>query len=261
MRSLAIGATGMMAQQMNVDNISNNIANMTTTGYKRSRVEFKDLMYQHIDRPGSVSSASGTIVPTGLSLGLGVRPAATYRIQEQGTLEQTTNDLDLAISGRGFFQIELPNGETAYTRAGAFSTNADGEIVTSEGYRLLPGFTVPADTLYVEVSTEGQISVKQPATTTMTQIGQLEIVDFVNPAGLEATGDTMFLETDASGQPTAANPGTDNLGIVRQGMLEQSNVDSVKEITLLITAQRAYEMNSNVISTSDEMMDAVNQLR
>jgi flagellar basal-body rod protein FlgG len=261
MRSLAIGATGMMAQQMNVDNISNNIANMTTTGYKRSRVEFKDLMYQHIDRPGSVSSASGTIVPTGLSLGLGVRPAATYRIQEQGTLEQTTNDLDLAISGRGFFQIELPNGETAYTRAGAFSTNADGEIVTSEGYRLLPGFTVPADALYVEVSTEGQVSVKQPATTTMTQIGQLEIVDFINPAGLEATGDTMFLETDASGQPTAANPGTDNLGIVRQGMLEQSNVDSVKEITLLITAQRAYEMNSNVISTSDEMMDAVNQLR
>jgi flagellar basal-body rod protein FlgG len=261
MRSLAIGATGMMAQQMNVDNISNNIANMTTTGYKRSRVEFKDLMYQHIDRPGSVSSASGTIVPTGLSLGLGVRPAATYRIQEQGPLEQTSNDLDLAISGRGFFQIELPNGETAYTRAGAFSTNADGEIVTSEGYRLLPGFTVPADALYVEVSTEGQVSVKQPATTTMTQIGQLEIVDFINPAGLEATGDTMFLETDASGQPTAANPGTDNLGIVRQGMLEQSNVDSVKEITLLITAQRAYEMNSNVISTSDEMMDAVNQLR
>lgn len=261
MRSLAIGATGMMAQQMNVDNISNNIANMTTTGYKRSRLEFKDLMYQHIDRPGSISSASGTIVPTGLSLGLGVRPAATYRIQEQGTLEQTTNDLDLAISGRGFFQIELPNGETAYSRAGAFSTNADGEIVTSEGYRLLPGFTVPADTLFVEVSTEGQISVKQPATTTMTVIGQLEIVDFVNPAGLEATGDTMFLQTDASGQPIAANPGTDNLGIVRQGMLEQSNVDSVKEITLLITAQRAYEMNSNVISTSDEMMDAVNQLR
>lgn len=261
MRSLAIGATGMMAQQMNVDNISNNIANMTTTGYKKSRLEFKDLMYQHIDRPGSVSSASGTIVPTGLSLGLGVRPAATYRIQEQGTLEQTTNDLDLAISGRGFFQVELPNGDTAYTRAGAFSTNADGEIVTSEGYRLLPGFTVPADTMYVEVSTEGQVSVKQPASTTMTQIGQLEIVDFVNPAGLEATGDTMFLETDASGQPIAANPGTDNLGIVRQGMLEQSNVDSVKEITLLITAQRAYEMNSNVISTSDEMMDAVNQLR
>jgi flagellar basal-body rod protein FlgG len=261
MRSLAIGSTGMLAQQMNVDNISNNIANMTTTGYKRSRLEFKDLMYQHIDRPGSVSSSSGTIVPTGLSLGLGVRPAATYRIQEQGTLEQTTNELDLAISGRGFFQIELPSGETAYTRGGAFQTNADGEIVTAEGYRLLPGFTIPTDALYVEVSTEGQVAVKQPNSTSMTQIGQLEIVDFVNSAGLEATGDTMFLETDASGQPIAANPGTDTLGTVRQGMLEQSNVDSVKEITLLISAQRAYEMNSNIISTSDEMMDAVNQLR
>jgi flagellar basal-body rod protein FlgG len=261
MRALAIGATGMMAQQMNVDNISNNIANMTTTGYKRSRVEFKDLMYQHIDRPGSTSSTSGTIVPTGLSLGLGVRPAATYRLQEQGTIEQTGNDLDLAISGRGFFQIELPNGETAYTRAGSFQTNGDGEIVTSEGYRLLPGFTVPADTLYVEVSAEGQVSVKLPAQTAMQEIGQLELVDFINPAGLEATGDTMFLETEASGQPVTANPGTDNIGIVRQGMLEQSNVDSVKEITLLITAQRAYEMNSNVISTADEMMDTVNQLR
>lgn len=261
MRSLAIGSTGMMAQQMNVDNISNNIANMTTTGYKRSRLEFKDLMYQQIDRPGSTSSSTGSIVPTGLSLGLGVRPAATYRIQEQGTLEQTDNDYDLAINGRGFFQIELPSGETAYTRAGSFQTNQNGEIVTSEGYRLLPGFTVPADALYIEVNTEGLISAKLPQQTAMQQIGQLEIVNFVNPAGLEATGDTMFLETEASGQAIAGNPGTDNLGTVRQGMLEQSNVDSVKEITLLITAQRAYEMNSNVIKTSDEMMDAINQLR
>ena len=261
MRSLAIGATGMLAQQMNVDSISNNIANMTTTGYKRSRIEFKDLMYQHIDRPGATSSTSGTIVPTGLSLGLGVRPAATYRIQEQGTLEQTDNDLDWSISGRGFFQVELPNGDTAYTRSGAFQTNADGEIVTSEGYRVLPGFTVPSDALYVEVNTEGSVSVKMPQQTAMQDIGQLEIVNFVNPAGLEATGDTMFLETAASGQAIAANPGTDNLGTIRQGMLEQSNVDSVKEITLLISAQRAYEMNSNIISTSDEMMDTVNQLR
>ncbi len=261
MRSLAIGATGMLAQQMNVDSISNNIANMTTTGYKRSRIEFKDLMYQQIDRPGSTSSSAGTIVPTGLSLGLGVRPAATYRIQEQGTLEQTDNDLDWSISGRGFFQVELPNGDTAYTRAGAFQTNANGEIVTSEGYKVLPGFTVPTDALYIEVNSEGAVSVKLPQQTAMQNIGQLEIVDFVNPAGLEATGDTMFLETEASGQAIAANPGTDNLGTIRQGMLEQSNVDSVKEITLLISAQRAYEMNSNVIKTSDEMMNTVNQLR
>ncbi len=261
MRALSIGATGMLAQQMNVDSISNNIANMTTTGYKRSHLEFKDLMYQHIDRPGSTSSNTGTIVPTGLSFGLGVRPAATYRVHEQGTMEQTGNDLDWSISGRGFFQVELPNGDTAYTRAGAFQTNADGEIVTSEGYRVLPGFTVPSDALYVEINTLGGVSVKLPQQTAMQSIGQLEIVDFVNPAGLEATGDTMFLETEASGQPIAANPGTDNLGVIRHGMLEQSNVDSVKEITLLITAQRAYEMNSNVIKTSDEMMDTVNQLR
>ena len=261
MRSLAIGATGMQAQQMNVDSISNNIANMTTTGYQRTRLEFKDLMYQQIDRPGSTSSTTGTIVPTGLSFGLGVRPAATYRIQEQGTLTQTDNDLDLAINGRGYFQIEMPNGDTAYTRAGSFQTNANGEIVTSEGYRLLPGFTVPSNALYVEVNTVGQVSVKLPQQTAMQQIGQLEIANFVNPAGLEATGDTMFLETEASGQAITANPGTDNLGVVRQGMLEQSNVDSVKEITLLISAQRAYEMNSNVIKTSDQMMDTVNQLR
>lgn len=261
MRSLAIGATGMQAQQMNVDSISNNIANMTTTGYQRTRLEFKDLMYQQIDRPGSTSSTTGTIVPTGLSFGLGVRPAATYRVQEQGTLTQTDNNLDLAINGRGYFQIEMPNGDTAYTRAGSFQTNANGEIVTSEGYRLLPGFTVPSNALYVEVNTVGQVSVKLPQQTAMQQIGQLEIANFVNPAGLEATGDTMFLETEASGQAITANPGTDNLGVVRQGMLEQSNVDSVKEITLLISAQRAYEMNSNVIKTSDEMMDTVNQLR
>ncbi|MFA7276541.1 MAG: flagellar basal-body rod protein FlgG [Pseudobdellovibrionaceae bacterium] len=261
MRSLDIGATGMLGQQMNVDTISNNIANMTTTGYKRQRLEFQDLMYQHILRPGSTSSASGTIVPTGLSLGLGVRPAATYRIQEQGTLQQTDNDLDLSVSGLGFFQVELPNGDTAYTRAGSFQLNQDGEIVTSNGYRLIPGITVPTDAIYVEVNTEGEVFAKMPQQTSLQSLGQLEIANFVNPAGLEATGDTMFLETDASGQAITGIPGADNFGIIRQGMLEQSNVDSVKEITLLISAQRAYEMNSNVISTSDEMLDTVNQLR
>jgi flagellar basal-body rod protein FlgG len=211
----------MMAQQMNVDNISNNIANMTTTGYKRSRLEFKDLMYQHIDRPGSVSSASGTLVPTGLSLGAWVfalpLPTASKNREHWNRPPMIWIWQSVGVAS---FQIELPNGETAYTRAGAFQTNADGEIVTSEGYRLLPGFTVPADTLYVEVSTEGQISVKQPATTTMTVIGQLEIVDFVNPAGLEATGDTMFLETDASGQADCCQPwNRQPRDIVRQGML------------------------------------------
>lgn len=261
MRSLDIGATGMLAQQMNVDTISNNIANMTTTGFKRQRLEFQDLMYQHLARPGATSSTAGTTVPSGLSLGLGVRPSATYRIHEQGTLQITDNDLDLAISGRGFFQIELPNGDTAYTRAGGFQLNQDGEIVTSEGYRLLPGLTVPPDALFVEVNTEGEVLVQLPQQVAMQNLGQIELANFVNPTGLEAIGDTMFMETEASGAATVGAPGSDNLGTIKQHLLEQSNVDSVKEITLLITAQRAYEMNSNVISTSDEMMDTVNQLR
>lgn len=261
MRSLDIGATGMLAQQMNVDMISNNIANMTTTGFKRQRMEFKDLIYQHITRPGATSSADGTTVPSGLSLGLGVRPAATYRIHEQGTIQITNNDLDLAISGRGFFQIELPNGDTAYTRAGSFQVNQDGEIVTSEGYRLLPGITVPQDALSIEVNEEGQVSAKMPQQVAMQDLGQIELANFVNSAGLEAIGDTMFLETPSSGQALVGTPASENFGSIRQAMLEQSNVDSVKEITNLITAQRAYEMNSNVIRTSDQMMESVNQLR
>lgn len=261
MRSLDIGATGMLAQQMNVDNISNNIANMTTTGFKRQRIEFQDLMYQHLDRPGSTSSAAGNVVPAGLSLGLGVRPAATYRIHEQGTLQITDNDLDIAINGRGMFQIELPNGDTAYTRAGAFSKNQDGELVTSEGYRLLPGITIPDDATGVEVNLEGEVLAQIPGQTALQNLGQIQLANFVNFAGLEATGDNLFLETEASGAPIVGNPGEENFGSLRQGLLEQSNVDAVKEITLLISAQRAYEMNSNVISTSDEMMDTVNQLR
>lgn len=261
MRSLDIGATGMLAQQMNVDMISNNIANMTTTGFKRQRMEFKDLIYQHITRPGATSSADGTTVPSGLSLGLGVRPAATYRIHEQGTIQITNNDLDLAINGRGFFQIELPNGDTAYTRAGSFQVNQDGEIVTSEGYRLLPGITVPEDALSIEVNEEGQVSAKMPQQVAMQDLGQIELATFINGAGLEAIGDTMFLETPASGQALVGTPASENFGSLRQSMLEQSNVDSVKEITNLITAQRAYEMNSNVIRTSDQMMESVNQLR
>ncbi len=261
MRSLDIGATGMLAQQMNVDNISNNIANMTTTGFKRQRLDFQDLIYQHLDRPGSTSSAAGNVVPNGLSLGLGVRPAQTYRIHEQGTLQITDNDLDLAINGRGFFQIEMPNGDTAYTRAGNFSRNQDGEIVTAEGFRLMPGITIPADSLGIEVNLEGEVLSKQPNQTALQNLGQIQLATFVNSSGLEAQGDNLFLETEASGAAQIGNPNEENFGQLRQGLLEQSNVDAVKEITLLITAQRAYEMNSNVISTSDEMMEAVNQLR
>ncbi len=261
MRSLDIGATGMLAQQMNVDNISNNIANMTTTGFKRQRLDFQDLIYQHLDRPGSTSSAAGNVVPNGLSLGLGVRPAQTYRVNEQGTLQITDNDLDLAINGRGFFQIEMPNGDTAYTRAGNFTKNQDGELVTAEGYRVMPGITIPADSLGIEVNLEGEVLSKQPNQTAMQNLGQIQLASFVNPAGLEAQGDNLFLETDASGAPVVGNPNEENFGQLRQGLLEQSNVDAVKEITLLISAQRAYEMNSNVISTSDEMLSTITQMR
>jgi flagellar basal-body rod protein FlgG len=261
MRSLDIGATGMLAQQMNVDTISNNIANMTTTGFKRQRLEFQDLIYQHLDRPGTQTSTNGNIAPSGISLGLGVRPAATYRIHEQGTLQITDNDLDVSINGRGFFQIELPNGDTAYTRAGSFGRNGDGEIVTSEGYRVNPNITIPTDAISVQINGEGEVFATLPNQVAPQNLGQIQLANFVNPAGLEAMGDNLFLETEASGAATVGNPGSDNFGALRQGLLEQSNVDSVKEITLLITAQRAYELNSNIIKTSDEMMDTVNRLR
>ncbi len=261
MRSLDIGASGMLAQQMNVDTISNNIANMTTTGFKRQRLEFADLMYQHLSRPGSQASANGDTVPSGISLGLGVRPAATYRIHEQGTIQITDGDLDIAINGKGFLQVELPNGDTAYTRAGSLQRNQNGEIVTNEGYRITPSISIPDDAIAVEINAEGEVFASIQGQTAPSNLGQIQLANFVNPSGLEATGDNLFLETDASGAPTIGNPGDDNLGTLRQGMLESSNVDSVKEVTNLITAQRAYEMNSKVISTSDEMMQSVSQLR
>lgn len=261
MRSLGIGATGMLAQQMNVDTISNNIANMTTTGFKRQRMEFADLMYQHLNRPGSQASANGDTVPSGISLGLGVRPAATYRIHEQGSIQITDGDLDVAISGRGFFQVEMPDGTTGYTRAGSLQRNQNGDIVTNEGYRISPSITIPADAVMVEINPEGEVFAKITGQTNMQNLGQLQLADFVNPAGLEATGDNLYLETDASGAPVTGNPNSENFGKVMQGMLESSNVDAVKEITNLISAQRAYEMNSNVISTSDEMLQSVNQLK
>ena len=261
MRSLDIGATGMLAQQMNVDVISNNIANMTTTGFKRQRIEFQDLIYQNVTRPGATSSAANTVVPSGLQLGLGVKPAATYRIHTQGSVQITDSELDLAIDGQGFYQIELPSGETAYTRAGSFQLNENGEIVTMQGYRVEPGITVPDDAINLDINGEGQVFVSLPQQVEMQLLGQIELVNFINPAGLEAIGDTLFLETTASGTPVAGNPGEENFGRIVQGALEQSNVDVVKEITNMITAQRAYEMNSQVISTSDEMMGTTTQMR
>ncbi|GJL84370.1 MAG: flagellar basal-body rod protein FlgG [Micavibrio sp.] len=261
MRSLDIGATGMLAQQMNVDVISNNIANMTTTGFKRRRAAFQDLIYQNIDRPGSTSSDVGTIVPSGIQLGLGVRPAAVYRLHEQGAIRITENPLDLAITGDGFFQIQMPNGETAYTRDGTFQVNENGELVTTQGFLVDPGITIPDDAVDIDISEEGEVLVNIQGQTATQNLGQIQLSTFINPAGLDAIGDNLLLETDASGSPTTGNPGQDQFGRVRQAALEQSNVNVVEEITLLITAQRSYEMNSSVISTTDEMMQTVTQLR
>ncbi|MCF8496359.1 MAG: flagellar basal-body rod protein FlgG [Alphaproteobacteria bacterium] len=261
MRSLDIGATGMLAQQMNVDVISNNIANMTTTGYKRQRAAFQDLIYQNLDRPGSTSSDSGTVVPSGIQLGLGVRTGSVTREHAQGAIKITENPLDLAITGEGYFQIQLPSGETAYTRDGTFRVNENGEIVTVQGYAVEPGITIPADATTIDINGEGQVLVKVSGQIASQNVGQLQIAGFINPAGLEAIGDNLFLETDASGSATTGNPGQDEFGALRQGALEQSNVNVVEEITNLISAQRSYEMNSNVISTSDEMLQTVSQLR
>jgi flagellar basal-body rod protein FlgG len=260
-RSLDIGATGMLAQQMNVDVISNNIANMTTTGFKRQRAEFHDMIYQNKQRPGSTSSDVGTIVPSGMQFGLGVGLGSIYRLQEQGTIKVTENPLDLAITGKGFFQITLPDGTTAYTRSGVLQTNDSGQIVTAQGYQVQPGITIPADALSITVNQAGEVLVSLPGQVATQNVGQFQLANFINPAGLEAIGDTMFLETDASGTAVTGVPDTDVFGEIRQGALENSNVNVVEEITNLIAAQRAYEMNSNVITTSDEMLQTATQLR
>lgn len=261
MLSLDIGATGMLAQQLHVDVISNNIANMTTAGYKRQRPEFADLIYQNQKRPGATSSDIGTLVPSGIQIGLGVKPVSVYRIMEQGSFEVTTNELDLAIAGRGYFQVQMPDGSTGYTRAGNFGVNADGDLVTAQGYLLEPNINIPEDTTDIVVNQAGEVLVELPGQTALANQGQIQLAIFANEGGLEATGDNLFLETESSGTPTTGNPMDEAYGRIEQGIIENSNVDVVEEITRLITAQRAYEMNSKVIQTSDEMMGTVSQLR
>ncbi|MFC7332232.1 flagellar basal-body rod protein FlgG [Rhodocista pekingensis] len=261
MRSLSIGATGMLAQQLNVEVISNNIANMTTTGFKRQRAEFQDLLYQNMRRVGSTSSDAGTVVPSGVQIGAGVKTAAVYRINEQGNISVTGNALDLAINGQGYFQVELPDGQTAYTRAGSFQLNAEGTIVTADGYQLQPGLVVPENAVDITVNPNGEVLVKLDGQTQPANIGQIQLATFPNPAGLEAIGDNLLLESPASGNVIAGNPGAPGFGRVIQQALETSNVNIVSEITNLITAQRAYEMNSRVISTSDQMMQSISQMR
>jgi flagellar basal-body rod protein FlgG len=261
MRSLDIAGTGMQAQNTNVEVISNNIANLSTTGYKRRRAEFQDLMYQNLRRVGSNSSDTGSLVPSGAQVGLGVKTAAIYPINEQGTLQQTSNTLDMAIQGHGYFQVTLPDGNTAYTRDGTFGLAADGTIVTADGYTVQPGLQIPAAATGVTINPNGQVQVTLQGQTAPTTIGQLQIAIFPNAAGLDAQGGNLHVQTSASGAPVAGNPGTTGFGSVMQGFVESSNVNIVSEITNLISAQRAYEMNSKVITASDEMMSTLNNLR
>jgi len=261
MRSLDIAGTGMQAQQTNVEVISNNMANMTTTGFKRRRTEFQDLIYQNLRRVGSDSSDSGTVVPSGAQVGLGVRTAAIYRINEQGNLQQTSNTLDMAIQGNGYFQVTLPTGETAYTRDGTFALAADGTIVTADGYTVQPGLQIPSAATGVTINTSGQVQVTLQGQTAPQTVGQIQPAVFPNEAGLDAQGGNLFMQTAASGAPVTGNPASAGFGSVMQGFIETSNVNVVAEITDLITAQRAYEMNSKVITTSDEMMSTLTNLR
>jgi len=251
----------MAAQQLNVEVISNNIANMNTVGFKRQRAEFQDLLYQTLERPGAQSSDQGTVVPTGVQVGAGVKAGSTYRITEQGSVTQTGNKLDLAIQGRGYLQVLMPSGEIAYTRAGNLSTNDQGQIVTEDGYQVQPAITIPSDATDISISKSGQIQVVQAGSTTPNIVGQLELASFLNEAGLDPIGDNLFLQSGSSGAPTTGVPGSTGFGTVLQGYTEASNVDPVSEITALIVAQRAYEMNSKVISSADQMLAAANQLK
>ena len=261
MRSLSIGATGMLAQQLNVEVISHNIANMNTTGFKRRRVEFQDLLYQNYRQVGADSSDQGTRGPVGVQVGLGVKAAGVYRIAELGNMTQTKNSLDVAINGIGYFQVALPTGETAYTRSGSFQLSSQGHIVTVDGYTVQPGITVPAGTVSVTINSSGQVLATVDGQTDLNNVGQIQLATFTNEAGLRAVGDNLLMQTAASGGPQVGNASAAGYGQLQQGFLESSNVNVVEEITNLITAQRAYEMNSKVIETSDQMMSVVSKIR
>ena len=260
MRALSIASTGMLAQQTNVEVIANNLANMNTTGFKQQRAEFQDLLYQNIQSPGASTSDSGTLAPNGIQLGAGVRTAAVYRITTQGDLKSTGNSYDVAIQGPGFFRVQRPDGTDSYTRAGNFGLSPQGQIVTQDGYVVSPGIAVPANALSVSINAQGQVAATVPGQTTPTTVGQLELTRFPNEAGLNAVGSNLFLETPASGSPQSGVPGGAGYGTIQQGFLETSNVNSVDEITALITAQRAYEMNSKVVTAADQMLQTTARL-
>ncbi len=261
MRALQIAATGMSAQQMRVEVISNNLANMSTTGYNARRAEFADLHYQQLTRPGAINAEDGTVVPTGVQIGLGVRPAAVTVNIAQGSLSNTGGDLDLAVEGLGYFEVTLPSGISAYTRDGALKRSADGLIVTAEGYSVVPGITIPADARSLAVNAAGEVYAYFSDRVDPELLGQLTLAGFTNEKGLEAIGSNLFLETGASGAPDVSVPGQNSLGTLRQGFLEESSVDPVREITELIEAQRGYELNAKVITAADQMLGATTQIR
>ncbi|PZP38927.1 MAG: flagellar basal-body rod protein FlgG [Pseudomonas fluorescens] len=258
MQSLRIAATGMNAQQLNVDVLSHNIANLNTTAFKQSVPAFTDLVYQNRIGVGAITSSAGTLAPTGLQVGLGVNVGSTYKIMEQGTINRTGNPFDLAISGKGFFRVIMPDGTTNYTRDGSFQINQDGQMVTKEGYQFDPAITVPANATDFTVTQQGVVSAKIDGVTT--ELGTITLSTFINQAGLESLGDNYYRETEASGAPIDSNPGEDGTGTITAQALETSNVDAIESITRLITAQRAYELNSKVITTADQMLNTLTQM-
>lgn len=259
-RSLYTAASGMNAQQYQIDVTSNNIANVNTTGFKKDKAEFQDLMYETLNYTSGSTSAT-TKNPTGIDVGLGTKIVGIQKIFLQGELKTTGNELDIAIEGRGFFQLNLPNGEIGYTKNGSFKLDNEGAIVNANGYRLNPEIVVPLNLTDLGISNDGLVTAKDPATGQTQELGQITLVDFLNPAGLSPTGQSIFIATDVSGDPVEANPGTDQFGVLKQGMIEASNVTLVNEMIDLITAQRAYEANSKSITTTDDMLDIINRLK
>lgn len=261
MKALQIAASGMAAQQMRVDVVSNNLANMSTTAYNARRAEFADLHYEQVARPGTISAEDGSMLPTGVQMGMGVRPAAVSVVLSQGTLSQTGGDLDLAIEGRGYLEVTLPYGGSAYTRDGGLKRTADGLIVTSEGHEVAPGITIPADARSLTINAQGEVYAYFVNQVQPQLIGQITLAGFTNEKGLEAIGGNLYLETAASGPAQTGTPGEDGLGTLRQGYLEESSIDAVREVTELIKAQRGYELNAKVITAADQMLAATTQVR
>jgi flagellar basal-body rod protein FlgG len=259
-RSLYIAATGMNAQQAQMDVISNNLANVSTNGFKGSRAVFEDLLYQTIRQPGA-NSTQNTELPSGIQLGTGVQQVATERLYTQGNMQQTGNSKDIAINGQGFFQVQMPDGTTAYTRDGSFQTNAQGQLVTSSGYQVIPAITVPNNATSLTIGSDGVVSITVAGQTNSQQLGSMQIATFINPAGLDAKGENLFSETASSGAPNVAQPGLNGAGTLNQGYVEASNVNVVQELVNMIQTQRAYEINSKAVTTSDQMLQTLSQMQ